>query len=65
VTTADRIAKLSDAFGKRLDRQKQLKADVEELEAIAQSLTITLTRGVGNHAALDAWEMYKERKQRK
>ena len=26
---------------------------------------VALTRGVGNHAALDAWTLYKERKSRK
>ena len=63
--SAARIQKLSDALGKCLDRQKNLKADVEELEAIAQSLATALTRGVGNHAALDAWEIYRERKQKR
>ena len=60
--TADRINKLSAALGKCLDRQRSLKADVAELEAVAQSLAVALTRGVGNHAALDAWTLYKERK---
>ena len=60
--TADRINKLSAALGKCLDRQISLKADIEELEAIAQSLAVALTRGVGNHAALDAWQIYRERK---
>ena len=60
--TADRINKLSAALGKCLDRQRSLKADVAELEAVAQSLAVALTRGVGNHAALDAWQIYRERK---
>ena len=63
--SADRINKLSAALGKCLDRQRSLKADVAELEAVAQSLAVALTRGVGNYAALDAWELYKERKSRK
>ena len=62
--TAARIQKLSDALAKCLDRQKNIKADVAELEAVAGSLEVALRRGIGNHAALEAWQLYKERKQK-
>lgn len=63
--SAERIHRITEAFGKCLDRQKVLVADRDELEQIAAALALALTRGVGNHAALDAWEFYKERKQKK
>jgi hypothetical protein len=64
MTPAVRIKKLSDALGKCLDAQRSLKADVAELEAVAGALEIALNRGGGNQAALEAWEIYKERKHR-